>query len=74
VIVNDEIRRLVKETMAEKGLSQQAVADALGLKRPNITRMLSGRSGQVPVNWQGLFDLLGVEPTIRPKPGAGGGE
>lgn len=65
--MNESIRRAVKQRMDEKGLSQGDVARALQMQRPNLTKMLSGRSGEIPRNWQELLDFLDLELTVKPK-------
>jgi plasmid maintenance system antidote protein VapI len=65
--MNDSIREMVKQTMGANGLSQGDVSRALGIKRPNLTKMLSGRSGVVPENWQRIFDYLGLELVVKEK-------
>lgn len=66
--MNDEIRAKLREKMRAKGMTQEQVAEALGIAPPNLSRMLKeGGSGATPRNWQALYDLLGVELTVREK-------
>lgn len=57
----------MKKRLSELGLSQGDVAKAIGLERANLTRMLAGRSGALPKNWQILLDYLGLEVIVRKK-------
>jgi transcriptional regulator with XRE-family HTH domain len=65
--VNEEVRTQVKARMKEKGLTQQAVADALGVDRVYVNRMLSGNASQVPGRWADLLKELGLELTVKEK-------
>lgn len=71
--MTDEVRRAVRERIRILGTSQNKVAQELGMKPVNLSRMLSGRSGSLPRNWARLLDHLGLEITVRPK-GSGEGE
>ena len=62
-----EILATIKRRIEEKGLTQAEIARAIGMERPNVTRMLTGRSGQAPDNWVKLLDLLGLELTVKVK-------
>ncbi|GGK95474.1 helix-turn-helix domain-containing protein [Deinococcus radiotolerans] len=59
--MNDHIRQQVRDIMKERGITQQQLADLTGLQRPNVTRLLSGTSGQVPDNWQRILDALQLD-------------
>jgi transcriptional regulator with XRE-family HTH domain len=65
--VNQEVRKQVKAAMKAKGLTQQALADELGVKRVYVNRMLSGDTSNVPGRWSDLLTLLGLELTVKPK-------
>ena len=65
--MNERVRQAVKDAMAERELSQGKLAERVGMERPNITRLLSGRSGQVPEAWQKIFDELDLELVAIPK-------
>lgn len=54
--------------MKERGITQQQLADLTGIQRPNVTRLLSGTSGQVPDNWQRILDALELDLITSPKP------
>lgn len=59
--MNQQIRALVIEIMEEKDINQGELAKEMGLDREAINRMLNGRTGKIPKNWQKLFKLLGIE-------------
>ena len=63
--MDEGIREQIKRCIKEKSVTQGEIAKALGIARPNITRMLTGRSGQVPDNWVKLLDYLGLELTVQ---------
>lgn len=67
-MVNDHIRQQVRDIMKERGITQQQLADLTGIQRPNVTRLLSGTSGQVPDNWQRILDALELDLITSPKP------
>ncbi|MDR6219206.1 helix-turn-helix transcriptional regulator [Deinococcus soli (ex Cha et al. 2016)] len=66
--MNDHIRQQVRNIMKERGITQQQLADLTGIQRPNVTRLLSGTSGQVPDNWQRILDALELDLITSPKP------
>lgn len=57
----------VRKRMKEKSMSQQDLSELTGIERPNVTRLLTGRSGKVPENWQKILDILGLEITVKEK-------
>ncbi len=65
--VNEKVRNTVKQQMFKKNLSQTKLAEKLSMSRVNLTRLLSGRSGQVPESWQKVLDELGLELVAVPK-------
>ncbi|MBZ9750762.1 helix-turn-helix domain-containing protein [Deinococcus sp. HMF7604] len=64
--MNEDIRAQVKKVMKERGLTQQAVADELGVDRVYVNRMLSGSTSQVPARWAEMLGLLGLRLTVEP--------
>ena len=65
--MNETVRQAVKNKLESRGLSQADLAKAVGMERPNVTRMLAGRSGQIPDNWQKILDFLDLELIAREK-------
>lgn len=65
--MNEQVREAVRSTLKARKLTQAEVAEQIGLKQPDIARLLSGRAGKVPENWQRLLDSLGLELIAVPK-------
>jgi transcriptional regulator with XRE-family HTH domain len=65
--MNERVRQVVKAVMQERELTQTRLAEELGMQQPNLTRLLSGRIGSVPENWQRVLDALDLELTATPK-------
>ncbi len=65
--MNDTIRQIIRDEMQKQGLTQVQLARDLNLVQPNLARMLTGRSGEIPANWQKLFEALNMELTLQPK-------
>lgn len=61
------IRDALKHTMREKGLTQTALAERLGIKQPSVADILTGRRGRQPESLLNLLDAVGLELTIREK-------
>lgn len=64
--VNQEVRKEVRDAMKRRGITQQAAADALGVDRVYVNRMLSGDTSNTPGRWADLLGLLGLELTVKP--------
>ena len=65
--VNEKVRNTVKLQMFKRNISQTKLAEKLAMSRVNLTRLLSGRSGQVPESWQKVLDELDLELVAVPK-------
>lgn len=72
MVMNSEVIKAVKQNMQDAGVSQGELAKRIGIERPNLTRLLSGRSGRVPDNWQKILNELGLELTVQKKGSNGG--
>lgn len=66
--MTDKIRAQLERAMTEQGKRRVDLSRATGIAQPNITRMLSGRSGEVPGAWAKVFDTLGFELCLCPNP------
>jgi len=66
--MNEKVREAVRQTLKARNLTQAEAAQQIGLKQPDIARLLSGRAGKIPENWQKLLDELGLELIAVPKP------
>ncbi len=60
--------------MKEKGLTQAALAERLGIKQPSVADILTGRRGRQPESLLNLLDAAGLELTIQPKTATGSRE
>lgn len=65
--MNNQIRELVRHIMQEEGISSYKLADLLDMKQPNVTRVLTGRSGNIPNSWQKILDIFELELVAVPK-------
>lgn len=53
---------VIKQIMQEKNLSQQALADILGINQTTVSQWLLGRKKPSYDNIQSLYEKLGVMP------------
>lgn len=53
--------------MAERDITQQALADTLGIKQPSVAAIVSGDRGKIPQSLIAVLDALGLELTVRSK-------
>ncbi len=53
---------VIRQIMQEKGLSQQALADILGINQTTVSQWLLGRKKPSYDNIQSLYEKLGVMP------------
>ena len=70
VIMNsmtDSIREMVRESMNQQGISTYRLAQLTEIEQPNVTRLLKGRSGNIPDSWQKILDALDLELVVQPK-------
>ena len=65
--MNEQVREAVRREMERRELSQGELAKLLEIERPNLTRLLSGRSGKIPKVWQDVLDTLDLELVAIPK-------
>lgn len=65
--MNEQVRELVKQTMAERAITQGELARKTGLVRPAVSKLLNGSVGRVPENWQRILDALDLELIAIPK-------
>lgn len=65
--MNDTIRKRVRSEMDRADVSTYQLAELVGMKQPNVTRVLTGRSGSIPDSWQKILDALDLELVVVPK-------
>lgn len=68
--MTDSIRQAVKIEMVKRDWRQQELADAAELSRPYISELLNAKAGNINPAWEQIFDALGLELVVRPKPDA----
>ena len=67
--MNDEIRRIAKDRLHKKGLTQADLARITG-KHPNaVSRTLNGHKdgGTIPATWAAILEALDLELTATAK-------
>ena len=65
--MNQRIRKITRDAMEQKGISTYRLAELTGMQQPNVTRLLTGRSGSIPESWQKILDALNLELVAVPK-------
>lgn len=65
--MNERISAVMRAKMKEKGITQEKLAELTGISQPNISRLLAGRSPQVPKSIKSVLDVLGLELTAEEK-------
>ncbi|WP_175607322.1 helix-turn-helix transcriptional regulator [Deinococcus marmoris] len=63
--MNQDVRQAVKTVIKEKGLTQEQVAEALGVNRVYVNRMLSGSTSKMPGRWSELLEYLDLRLTVE---------
>lgn len=69
--MNEAVRQAVKAAMKERGLTQERVAEEIGLHRVQVNRLLNGKSNDVPESWKRILDLVGIDLAPVRKEGEG---
>lgn len=64
--MTDELRIQLRQFLKDQGLTQSALAAAVGTDRHAISRALAS-NGTVPPIWQKMLDVLGLELVLQPK-------
>lgn len=59
--MNPQIKQKVLEELKARGMSQNQLAKALNIESGNLSRVMTGKSGGIPVVWQQVLDYLGLE-------------
>ncbi|CAM3836501.1 helix-turn-helix transcriptional regulator [Deinococcus frigens] len=68
--MNEAIRNAVRDAMKAKGLTQEQMAERIGVHRVHVNRMLTGASSDVPDAWQKMLDEVGLDlaPVLKDNP------
>lgn len=69
--VNQDVCRQVKAVMREDGITQEALAQKMGVDRIYINRMLNNNTSKIPLRWGQVLSILGLELVIRRKRSSG---
>lgn len=59
--MNKQIREIARKLIEERDLTHREVGESIGADRVTVTRLLSGKNGRIPENWQEILDLLDLE-------------
>ncbi len=65
--VNEPIRQELKKVMKEKGLTQKALADRVGVTQSAVQQILSGYRVRPAPLFDRILETLGYEMVIKPK-------
>jgi transcriptional regulator with XRE-family HTH domain len=65
--MTETVIKQVRRAMEKQSISQGELSRRTGIERPNINRLLTGKSGKVPENWQKVLDELGLELVVKAK-------
>lgn len=65
--MNEEITAAVREALAERNMTQTALAKQVGLEPNYLTSMLQGRRGKVPETWQKILEALDLKLLAAPR-------
>jgi transcriptional regulator with XRE-family HTH domain len=65
--MNERVTNGIRRKMKEQGITQVELSEQLGISRPNLSRLLAGRSPRVPDSLQRVLDHLGLELTVEDK-------
>lgn len=66
--MNEQIRTASREALKRKQMTQAEIADQIGLKQSDVARLLTGKVGRIPDNWQKLLDALELDLVAVPRP------
>lgn len=65
--MNEQVRNAARAALKERDLTQAEFAEQVGLKQSDVARLLTGRVGKIPDNWQKVLDGLGLQLVAVPK-------
>ncbi len=64
---DEQVRLAMREAMNEKGLTQQDLADMLGVKQPSVAQLISGKYGAIPQSLLNALEVLDLELVVQAK-------
>jgi transcriptional regulator with XRE-family HTH domain len=64
---DERIRLAIREAMNDKGLTQQELADKLGIKQPSVAQLISGKYGAIPQSLLDVLEALDLELVVQAK-------
>lgn len=59
--MNEQVRNAARSALKERDLTQAEFAEQIGLTQSDVARLLTGRVGKIPDNWQRVLDALGLK-------------
>lgn len=65
--VTEKLRETIRIEMARRNWNKTRLAEETGLSRQYISELMSGKAGNLTEAWQRIFDVLGLELTVKPK-------
>lgn len=65
--MNESIRRAVRVSLAERDMSQNDLAGAVGMKPQYVSNVLTGKVGKISPAWNKILDALDLELVAVPK-------
>lgn len=65
--MNEQVRQAARAALKNKRLTQAEIAEGIGLQQSDVARLLTGKVGRVPENWQKLLDALDLELIAVPR-------
>ena len=65
--MTDEIRKQIKQTLAEKKMSQVELARLSGIREDYVSKILRGDRIGVPKDFAMILDVLDVKLNVIPK-------
>lgn len=65
--MNEQVRSASREALKRKQMTQAEIAEQIGLQQSDVARLLTGRVGRIPDNWQKLLDALELDLIAVPR-------
>jgi antitoxin component HigA of HigAB toxin-antitoxin module len=65
--MNDRIKAAIRTVLEERGITQEELAQKLGIKQPSVAQVLSSRRAKVPQSLLDILEALDLELVVVPK-------